>query len=86
MSRANNKLRKYLKKGREKAGLTQSDVAKTLNYSTSQFISNWERGHANVPLPVLSKLIDLYKLNTNYIIKLLLESSREDFEQELSKN
>lgn len=49
-----------LKGARERAGLTQHAVATKLQYSSPQFVSNWERGLAMPPmdmLPQLSKLL-----------------------------
>ena len=39
----------YLKKLREKAGLTQVQLAQGLGYTSAQFVSNWERGLALMP-------------------------------------
>lgn len=47
---------------RRAAGLTQKEVADALNYTTAQFISNWERGVSIPPgeaLQVLSKLFSV---------------------------
>lgn len=57
---------------REKKGLTQSDLAKEFGYSTSQFISNTERGICLFPVKSLKKLsktlnVPLKKLVDNYL-------------------
>lgn len=39
-----------LKQAREKAGLSQGELAKELGYSSPQLISNVERGLCSVPL------------------------------------
>jgi transcriptional regulator with XRE-family HTH domain len=48
---------------REKAKMSQGDVAKKLQYSSPQFISNWERGLSLPPIEVLPKLLNLYSLS-----------------------
>lgn len=40
---------KFLRKKREAADKTQWDIAKTLDYTSAQFVSNWERGIALPP-------------------------------------
>lgn len=40
----------FVKEAREKAGLTQGQVAKKLKYTSPQFISNVERGKCFLPL------------------------------------
>jgi transcriptional regulator with XRE-family HTH domain len=68
----------YLKKKRIEAGLTQSEVASELGYSSPQFISNWERGLANPPVFVLKNLTRLYGVSADEMFqKLLAEVERE---------
>lgn len=50
----------WLKKKREKAGLTQRKVGEELSYTTAQFVSNWERGLILPPFPTLKELSKLY--------------------------
>jgi transcriptional regulator with XRE-family HTH domain len=78
-----SKLAQYLKDSRLKAGLSQSDVAQALRYSSPQFISNWERGVSSPPLDTLSKLIELYKLPRNEVIDLILEETRSRLEKDI---
>src|SRR6185312_16414957 len=51
---------KFLRQSRLHAGLTQWDVAHHLQYSTAQFISNWERGVSLPPLDALPRLATLF--------------------------
>lgn len=69
------KLGNFLKQKREQAGLSQGDVAEKLGYSTSQFISNWERGLSGPPLKVLRQVSDLYGVSPENLFNLLLEFS-----------
>lgn len=57
-AKARRSLGGFLKRAREKRGLTQHEVAQHLAYSTPQFVSNWERGVSAPPraaLPLLAK-------------------------------
>lgn len=86
---AGSALAQFLKDKRVSAGLSQKQVSDTLGYSTAQFISNWERGLATPPLPVIKQLASLYKVETEEITSLLLEETlREvavDFQRKLKE-
>lgn len=71
----------FLKEKRVAAGLTQSQVATKLGYSSPQFISNWERGLANPPVFVLRDLTKMYKVAADEMFKLL----KEEMERELHR-
>lgn len=70
-------LGEFLRKHREKMGLTQGEVAEKIGYSSPQFISNIERGVSVTPLHTLAALIKMYKCNQNEVIHLLMKSQRE---------
>ncbi|KYG63703.1 transcriptional regulator [Bdellovibrio bacteriovorus] len=70
-----NQLGNFLKEKRSAAGLSQADVAKKLGYSTSQFISNWERGLSTPPVSVLKILADMYEINPDSMLKAVLDST-----------
>lgn len=53
---AHKKMARAIKTARSTAGLTQSQLAKKLGYTTSQFVSNWERGASVPPLKTLPKI------------------------------
>ncbi len=53
---------KFLRDKRIKASLTQWDVAHHLQYSTAQFISNWERGVSLPPIDSLPRLAQLLRV------------------------
>lgn len=65
---------KILKDMRENAGLSQADVAEALNYTTPQFISNWERGVSFPPIKVIPKLAKLYKTDREYLFVTLRDA------------
>lgn len=60
-----------LKALREKAGLSQTAVAKQLDYSTPQFVSNWERGLSMPPLDVMPLLSSIYKISATEMINIV---------------
>jgi transcriptional regulator with XRE-family HTH domain len=62
----------FLKISREKVGLTQADVARSLGYSTAQFVSNWERGLSYPPLKSLRTLAKIYKVNIDDLFNAIL--------------
>lgn len=62
-----------LQKMRERVGLTQMDVAKTLKYASPQFVSNWERGVSMPALRTLPKIAKLYKVSQNRMVELMVE-------------
>lgn len=74
---------KFLKEKRSIASLKQSDVAKALGYSTSQFISNWERGISSPPVFILKKLSKLYQFSLQEIFTLLMNQREEELRREL---
>jgi transcriptional regulator with XRE-family HTH domain len=86
MSRAKSTiLAEFLKSRRSQVGLSQKDVAKSLGYSTSQFVSNWERGISQPPVSVLRRLADLYKIDAEEMFKVLLETTVSQVEVDLKK-
>ncbi len=61
---------------RERAGLTQAEVADNLGYSTPQFISNVERGRCRYPIEKLGKIKKIYRLSNDQIVNLILADER----------
>lgn len=80
-----NSLAVFLKDKRIVAGLSQKDVALKLGYSTSQFISNWERGISQPPLATLRKIAELYKVSADEMFNVLLKSTITQVEIDLKK-
>jgi len=64
-------LGRYVRAAREKAGLTQFQLAKQLSYTSAQFISNWERGQSSPPLDVLPKLAVALSLSPKELLDTL---------------
>ena len=81
------KLGQYLKDTREKvASMTQAEVSLKLGYTSPQFISNIERGISVAPLKTLSKMVALYKVGPDHVVKIILESQRKLLREKLAKS
>lgn len=75
----------YLRKKRVAAGLTQSHVAKSLGYSTAQFVSNWERGLSLPPVAKLGRIVDLYKLDSHELVQLIVDEQKRQLLQQVGR-
>jgi transcriptional regulator with XRE-family HTH domain len=62
---------KYLRQKREDVNLSQGEVARKLDYSTAQFVSNWERGLAAPPADKMKRLVTLLEIPEDEIIDML---------------
>lgn len=71
-----------MKEKRVAAGLTQSEVARKLGYSSPQFVSNWERGLANPPVFVLRDLTKMYKVSADSMFDLLVDDVKNELHRE----
>ncbi len=74
----------YLKEKRIESGLTQSEVANKLGYSTPQFISNFERGLCSPPLKNLKVLVRLYKINPSELMDLIMSEQEHILQKALN--
>lgn len=83
-------LARFLKEKRTASGLSQIEVAEKLGYSTSQFVSNWERGVASPPIKTLRRLATMYKIPVdeiyNLILRITLQKAERDLEREFYGN
>lgn len=79
------KLGTYLKEVREQSAYTQADVSTKLGYTSPQFISNIERGISVIPLKTLARMVSLYKVNPENVVKIILESQRKLLRERLSR-
>lgn len=67
------RLGKAFKSLRAACGLTQWDVARNLDYTTAQFISNWERGVSLPPDEALPKLARIVRRPLGDIVEKMAE-------------
>ena len=63
----------FLREARERAGLTQKQVADSLEYSTAQFISSWERGEREPPMHVIHRIARLYRVEASELFEMMLK-------------
>ena len=80
-----NKLAKFLKEKRTLAGLSQKDVATKLGYSTSQFISNWERGISQPPINTLRTLAQMYAVAADQMFQVLVSATIDQVQEDLKQ-
>lgn len=66
-----------LKSLRVAVGLTQTEVAKKLKYTTPQFVSNWERGLSMIPYSAIKTVAKLYKVTDIKLFNIVWESNKE---------
>ena len=52
---------------RNKANMTQSELAQKLNY-TDKSVSKWEHGETTPPIDVLKSLADLFGVSLDYLV------------------
>lgn len=52
---------------REDADLTQKDIADKLNEHLTTYV-RWESGETELPIHILKKLCEIYKVSADYII------------------
>lgn len=70
-----------IKNYRQKANLTQQDLANQLRLGTAQFVSLFERGHSKVPLETLGQIVKLLNIPDSKVKKILLS----EYEKELTR-
>jgi transcriptional regulator with XRE-family HTH domain len=80
MSEIKDILAKNLVKLRQAKKLTQSELAKQLNYSDKS-ISKWEHGDAVPPIEVLKEIADFYGVSLDFLVT---EKIDEDFLKKLA--
>lgn len=79
------KIGKELKAMRENAGLSQSDVAREIGWTTPQLVSNFERSISLPPIDSLKQLSKIYKVDCDYLKQLIFEASVSSYRESLSK-
>ena len=64
---------------RQERGFTQKEIAKKLGWSSSQYVSNIERGIAFLPKAKIRKIATIYKVSEAYIAMLVVADIKQDY-------
>jgi transcriptional regulator with XRE-family HTH domain len=78
-------LGQMIKQYRKKANLTQLQLARSLGYESTQFVSLFERGMSKVPVGTLGQLIVLIGLPEKKIVKYMLTEHKRSIESQISQ-
>lgn len=81
---ASQELGQFLRQKREAANISQRQVAKTFNYKSSQFVSNWENGKSVPPVATLKRLKEMYKMDLDEIAEVIAKNVKTEIYKELS--
>lgn len=85
-SKMSERVGRYFRQKRVAVGLTQIDLSRILGYSTSQFVSNWERGLCMPPLNSMAKLSEVLKIPKKEIVDMLTEEYRRSLEKAVKRS
>jgi transcriptional regulator with XRE-family HTH domain len=76
----------FLKEIRQKRNITQAELAKKLGYTTSQFVSNWERGLCSPPLDSIVEIANFLAIPKSTIMNLILEQTKVELEKRFTSS
>lgn len=74
-----------IRSSRQAAGLSQKQLADELGYTSSQFVSNWERGVSSPPFDKLEELCDLLKISPRQIIECIMVETENNLRSQFTK-
>lgn len=70
---------KILKQSREKIGLSQGDVSKSLGYTTCQFVSNLERGISLIPANKFNIFCKTLKISKAQLLEAVMNDLKSQY-------
>lgn len=73
----------YLKRQRIRKGLTQKEVSDAFGFTTSQFISNLELAKSPPPPSVMKRLVKLYGMRLEEVIKVITKEEERYWRSQL---
>lgn len=76
-------LEEFLKIAREESNMTQLELSKKLKLTSPQFVSNWERGIAKVPVKTLARLVAILQLDVETVVDLRILDNKENLKRAL---
>jgi len=74
------KVRKFLREKREAKGITQLKMARALGLSSSQFVSNIERGLASIPVPKIKLYAQILGVNEKELFEVVQKDKIAEME------
>lgn len=78
-------LGKLFRAERMKVGLSQGKVCRALGYTTPQYLSNFERGLCSMPLEKLKRMIDMYKMDGDQVVNLIIDLQEKFLRSQFSR-
>lgn len=75
---------KFWCQARMRAGFSQLELSKKLRLTSSQFVSNVERGISRYSLRQVARLIQILKLNPERVVRLLASQQEADLRRALT--
>ncbi len=78
-------MHEFLREKRIKAGLTQYELAKILNYTSAQHISNMERGKSPPPVRAAKPLIKALNISEKQYKRHIMKFFEKRIDKALSK-
>ena len=75
----------YIKKARLAADMSQGYLAKALDFSTNQFVSNWERGLAYPSIESVPKLAKALAVKPHDLASALVDCMCEKYRKKLEQ-
>lgn len=85
MGKINKELGMLVREYRQKAGMTQLDLANKLGYESIQFVSLFERGLSKIPNKVIGKLVVILGIPEKKIVKTLIDVYATELNAEISE-
>lgn len=79
------KIGHYFRDVRRDSGLTQAQLADLVGLSTSQLVSNWERGLCAPPMKIVSKLVTALNLDVEEVLDLFAREYRRELKSQMPK-
>lgn len=70
----------FLRDRRTREKLTQTKVANSLGYDSSQIVSNWERGVCAPPYEAVKRVMSLYKISKEEYIEIMTTATKAEME------
>lgn len=74
---------RFFAQARQRAGMTQAELAKALGYDNAQFISNIERGESRLPLNKVRTFCVITKSRLLTYASIKMSQAKQDIRKEI---